>query len=148
MKTIFLCVRACVYIQAADTHPSLINIHAEWHSMLGSKHSPTPAVIQTYFCLPNSSILFKQGLNLPWNTAEFSCSSASGQGGTRVGNVPLSPAQWAKWGPSSFYLQQQWCRRLDTEGRTWNDPTLQGGANCGTSWIPSWLVILTGQVLH
>ena len=124
LKPFFVCESVCTS-KPAHTHPGLINIHTECHSMLGSKHATPPAVIQVFFHLPNSSTLFKQGLDLPWNTAEFSCSSASGPGGTREGSVPLSQAQWTQWGPSSFYLQGQWCRRrdegLDTQRRTWNE---------------------------
>lgn len=80
-------------------YPGLINIHAEWHNMAGLKRSPPTAGIQAFLSLPNSFILFKQGLNLLWNTAEFSCSGTSGPGGTQSGKSPLFTTSADKSGP-------------------------------------------------
>lgn len=84
-------------------------------------------MIQAFLGLPNSFILFEQGLNLPWNTAEFSCSSASGPGGTQSGKSPSLTSSVDKVGPllllSVQTIVQEERGRTDTEQRTWNDPT-------------------------
>lgn len=102
LSALFDFVSARAYTQPTHTYARLININAEWHSMVGSKHSslPPPAVIQAFFGLPNSFTLFQQGLNLPWNAAEFSCSSASGPEGTQSEKSPTLTGWVHKAGPT------------------------------------------------
>lgn len=83
------------------------------------------------------SFFFKQGLNLPWNTAEFSCSSASGPGGTQSGKSTSLTGTTDKVGPPPLSLYgDNWCRRREEEPYT-DDLTPRANADLSLQTIMS-----------